>query len=137
MPVKPSITFALLASFGVLLLFLWECGCTSGCDSTEIVRMGLNQMPQPVCLFFCSMFKPQAKINHLFLVPFVYVPVEPENGFFGLSGFAFNSVEVNQEKLEHKILPVINPTHIGWGVHIKNTPTHPLFIYYLLLRPLS
>ncbi len=58
MPVKPSITFAPLASFCVLLLFLSECGCTSGCNSAEIVRMGLNQMPQPVFLFFCSVFKP-------------------------------------------------------------------------------
>lgn len=73
----------------------------------------------------------------------MFVPVEPENGCFGLSGFAFNSVEVNLAKLEHEILPVINPTHKhplqGGCIHEKKktAPTHAVFIYYLLLRPLS
>ncbi len=56
MLMKPSITFAPLAS-SVFYCSFCQCGCTSGCNSAEIVRMGLNQMPQPVFLF-CSVFKP-------------------------------------------------------------------------------
>lgn len=57
-----------LALICVLLLFVSECGRTSGCNVRESVRMGSNQMLKLVFFFFCSVFKPWAKINLLFLV---------------------------------------------------------------------
>lgn len=73
---------------------------------------------------------------------FMFALVEVENDCFGLSGFSFNSIEVNpsttgtaNSSCNKSHTKALTQGDIHMSVH-THSHTHTLFIYYLHFRPL-